>query len=310
VASRIYQRGSVVFVAECFASVVNEEWRQEVCHYCFKFSYSKKLKFRCNYHSVESPCTAFYCSDKCANNDSVSHDLICHGYKRLYRALRSKINVRQKLLLAAAFDPVNSGSWDFIENVEELAKLVVSEEEVTILKLIMACLSKRNVDSAGFDELLQMQNNEENYKLHFPDKYRRHKLLFQFLKYMAKIDIDDGTFRQVVFRENGNSFGIWENGMADFGNELLGYAIFPTATFFNHSCAPSLSKIQVGRQVLFHATHDILVGDELSISYGYSQSETVHERQERLWLNYYFKCDCPLCQHELALNGQSELVKL
>lgn len=107
---------------------------------------------------------------------------------------------------------------------------------------------------------------------------------------------DHQLFRQLLYREMSNSFGIWDPPEG-CEQELLGWALHPHAVFFNHSCAPNIRKVRHGRDMVFIAEEDIQEGDELCIAYG-SVAEPVDERRTRLLENYSFWCECTRCNKE------------
>ncbi|KAJ1921767.1 hypothetical protein H4219_000500 [Mycoemilia scoparia] len=109
-------------------------------------------------------------------------------------------------------------------------------------------------------------------------------------------------FREMFFREMANSFGIWDPPVCTSNNddtelEYLGFAIYPTAVFFNHSCQPSVTKKRENRVMTFVASKEIKKDEELYISYG-SVSEPFKERRTRLFENYFFVCGCEKCLEE------------
>ncbi|KAI9319328.1 hypothetical protein BX666DRAFT_1830835, partial [Dichotomocladium elegans] len=105
--------------------------------------------------------------------------------------------------------------------------------------------------------------------------------------------------RAIYFRENANSFGLWEmphgdnQGVTD-DLELLGWGLYPSAVYFNHACDANITKTRDGRNMLFVANRDIEPGQEACIAYG-SVEEPVLERQRRLLENYHFLCTCDRC---------------
>ena len=105
-------------------------------------------------------------------------------------------------------------------------------------------------------------------------------------------------FRQVLYREMSNSFGIWDPSEGS-DQELLGWALHPKAVYFNHSCEPNIRKVRQGRNMVFIAEHNIEEGEELCITYG-SVAEPVEERRNRLLENYSFWCQCSRCTRESA----------
>ncbi|KAF9322187.1 hypothetical protein BG003_005350 [Podila horticola] len=124
---------------------------------------------------------------------------------------------------------------------------------------------------------------------------------------LPSLTIDQATFRAILYREVANSFGI-----RDASDELLGFAVFPRACFFNHSCCPNVQKkratglpsreqsgeeTQRVRQMEYWSTREIQAGEECCISYG-DISQSREERQLRLEEMYFFRCSCPRCINE------------
>ncbi|KAF9965020.1 hypothetical protein BGZ70_005541 [Mortierella alpina] len=110
------------------------------------------------------------------------------------------------------------------------------------------------------------------------------------------LSMDNNLFRAMLYREVANSFGI-----RDASEELLGFAVFPLACFFNHSCRPNVEKKRrqgnKARQMEYWSTRAISAGEECCISYG-DISTGWKERQERLQDMYFFTCSCPRCLEE------------
>lgn len=93
-----------------------------------------------------------------------------------------------------------------------------------------------------------------------------------------------------------NSFGI----RSPDGEEYMGYALYPTASYFNHSCEPNISKARVGRQWIFQADRNIAVGEECCITYmgGDEKDMSRVERRARLQEHWGFTCMCFRCLRE------------
>ncbi|KAG0236548.1 E3 ubiquitin ligase [Actinomortierella wolfii] len=117
----------------------------------------------------------------------------------------------------------------------------------------------------------------------------------QDISLMSGLSVNHTEFRSMLYKEVANSFGIWEGE-----DELLGYAVFPRACFFNHSCEPNIQKkrallelpcvnkgtttehtTQRRRVMVFSATRKIKEGEECCISYGDIAAGRA-ERQDRL----------------------------
>jgi SET and MYND domain-containing protein len=102
----------------------------------------------------------------------------------------------------------------------------------------------------------------------------------------------------LVSRDSHNSFGI--RSLDDNGSEMFGFAIWPLASYWNHSCEPSVRKRRVGRAWEFETAHDIVAGEELCISYmgGDEQDLSLSERRGRSEDIWGFTCACAKCVRE------------
>ena len=95
-----------------------------------------------------------------------------------------------------------------------------------------------------------------------------------------------------------NAFGL-RSGSED-GEEYVGYAIYPSASYFNHSCNPNVRKGRKGRAWVFEAAREIAVGEECCITYlgGDERDLNVGQRRQRLRENWGFDCACVRCREE------------
>ena len=65
----------------------------------------------------------------------------------------------------------------------------------------------------------------------------------------------------------------------------------------NHSCSPSLVRVDRGRWMVAAAVSAIKAGEEVSDCYGSTfMEEEREERRSRLWDSYWFKCGCLPCK--------------
>ena len=98
-----------------------------------------------------------------------------------------------------------------------------------------------------------------------------------------------------------NSFGI-RSGSED-GDEYMGYALYPGASYFNHSCSPNIAKTREGNVWDFRASRTIGVGEECCITYlgGDEKEMNVRQRRQRLKEYWGFECMCLRCKEERDL---------
>lgn len=104
------------------------------------------------------------------------------------------------------------------------------------------------------------------------------------------------TCHLAVAAASHNSFGI----RSEDGEEYMGYALYPEASYFNHSCAPNVAKVRVGRRWVFSAEREIGAGEECCITYlgGEERELDVRERRARLREHWGFECMCVRCRVE------------
>ncbi|KAI7906364.1 uncharacterized protein BX663DRAFT_496153 [Cokeromyces recurvatus] len=129
------------------------------------------------------------------------------------------------------------------------------------------------------------------------------------IKIPTLANLDHRLFRSIYFRERANSFGLWEmsHDHTDVTDdlELLGWGIYPSAVYFNHSCDANVIKIRDGRKMKFIAKRMIKKGEEACISYG-NVEEDVENRRSRLLKHYHFLCQCTRCIQEDEQNNNNK----
>lgn len=169
-------------------------------------------------------------------------------------------------------------------------------------------------------DLLSMQDNEHYATAHLPAaRLAVLKACYRLLRRLSRrlpslpaiLGPDSSRFRAVLFREMGNSFGLWEPGPDDPAapgfdeRDLLGVAIYPQATFFNHSCLPNVYRAALPGKwgaARFLTTRRVSAGEELTIAYC-SVRDSASDRQLFLREHYFFACRCVRCVDEPTTNA-------
>lgn len=91
-----------------------------------------------------------------------------------------------------------------------------------------------------------------------------------------------------------NCFTACESSVNE-GADLVG--LFPGASFFNHSCRPSLTKLFSGFELVLQTAREVAPGEELTIGYT-SFMTPFFDRTQYLEKHYGFRCGCRLCKYE------------
>lgn len=94
-----------------------------------------------------------------------------------------------------------------------------------------------------------------------------------------------------------NSFGL--DGSPDApASETYSSGLFVKASHFNHSCVPNAARCFMGDLILVSATKEIAKDEEITISYG--KTDSYEERSKEMQEVWHFRCTCPLCEAESA----------
>lgn len=158
------------------------------------------------------------------------------------------------------------------------------------------------VDPFSWSKLWDLESHEIDLLKKTPSLLQAHIKAYLFLKMILpqkyKSYVTSVKVRGLVGREASNTFGIWQLPLSQ-ESECLGSAVFPSASYFNHSCRPNISKLRRGREMHFIANRDIDLNEELSISYGLQSKLDVVDRQMLLQEQWYFQCRCRQCLEDL-----------
>ena len=85
-------------------------------------------------------------------------------------------------------------------------------------------------------------------------------------------------------------------------NQPVGLAIYPKASYFNHSCHGGVARSFEGDKLTVKALRKINKGSQVFENYGptfYFKGRA--ERQEELKLRYWFQCGCEACKNDWPL---------
>ena len=99
----------------------------------------------------------------------------------------------------------------------------------------------------------------------------------------------------------GEGFGfarLVPRGGGGGGHEPVGVGVYPSAAGFNHSCEPNAAqRFDRHACVVVETTREVSRGEELTIPYVDERLDAA-ARNERLWKNFAFECNCARCARE------------
>jgi SET and MYND domain-containing protein len=110
---------------------------------------------------------------------------------------------------------------------------------------------------------------------------------------LPRVPVTESMFQVICATMQCNAFGDY-----DKDDHCTAVALYPLASYFNHSCLPNLTRSREGRNAVFYALRDIKAGEPLVISY-VDPLDPPDVRRRHLMSSYRFVCECPRCRgHE------------
>ena len=298
VAKRDIKPGEVIMIERPYASVLEPEFRWSHCHHCMARTVST------------IPCTqcscALYCSETCRSQAwSAYHQAECLCLDMIYEsdvwefgylALRTVAmeTIEQQLAYKQTLDAGEYGGVpDILKGCNENGKYVAGDHNA-IYNLVTHSqdrdfrdLFPRSVAAVFLTRCLQrcgyFGENEHNMSC---------------VAYIA------GLILRYLQLLPCNGHGIHEfqldrNNVATSALSKIGVGIYSTLSLFNHSCDPAVVRHTYGQTCVSRAIKTVYAGDELSDNYGPQFAFRPRmERQDKLKIDYFFKCSCVACQED------------
>lgn len=313
-------RGTTVHIAnDLTAHVLLREHRGEICWQCFAYNRGKKLPFRDLHHGFT------FCSQGCETRLRTEYDDVCLeawiAVEKLVKSRTSRRTDPGDMTNGHDSRPTTSvinEAWGLAQQAATRIFAVRTDSTGQgVTRADRKALQQALNISPSLD-VLSFQTHTILTRYKFPDKWRSILALERDnCPYISNQELNDhvGSYLQLISvlpdqllrfvtpeilrtvkaHEVHNSFGI--RSLEDEGSEFFGYGVWPSASYFNHSCVPNVHRRRVGRTWIFEACSDIPAGKELQISYLNGEETTLHsaERRARLKKTWGFDCVCRQC---------------
>ncbi|RWS05350.1 SET and MYND domain-containing protein (SMYD)-like protein [Dinothrombium tinctorium] len=276
----------VLFDEKPFAHWLRPAFYKDFCSHC--------MKYLNNFHYPCKNCsTARYCSDECLN-ESWQH---YHSYECAYLDALHYLSIGHlalRLLLKVG-----------IENALKEAKFVRDKVE--------DATTSYNADYTSVLSLLDHRKSRSAQSL------RSYAVGAAFIAFMSqKMNIIEYTssefidFAALIFKHilqilcNTSSI-LFDELELQIGHQtigphlkIIGAAIYPSIAMLNHSCDTCVYPLFRGSEMIIKATNNVKAGEEITFNYGYHYRKiSFKDRQQALKSQYYFTCECKLCEQRM-----------
>jgi len=292
IATRDLSPGDVILREEPFAAVLESVFRVNHCGHCLRKTSTPIPCYEC--------ATVQYCCETC-------RDLAWEQYHSVECGILAYLEPSRNL-----------------GRLPHLALRVVTKTGLPSLLKHSQTLALQNSDNATFDPTAyrSVHNLAANTdKRNFEDLLKKTAEAI----FMAKCLKFNGFFgdprnpppemnRAIVFisslllrhlqiaATNGLEMAeciLKNNDITKFDIIPVGGAIFPTMSFFNHSCYPNATRLGFQNHQVVRVIRLIPKGAEVNIDYGFDFYATPMDyRQKKALQGYHFKCGCVACTHK------------
>jgi len=319
VATQCIPAGTVILTSKSPAShVIFRPYRREVCAQCFEYDRGRTLPVR------DSNTGKVFCSPRCEEEWVESQGLLgIAAWAALHTFVqrRSKAIADVNIMPSLAVKPTPLAiekAWATADEYVRKSILAPKGQQLSakplpsrwsstidpdILSFFLTGVLSHHVDPVGWqDDMLGLAMDETPYRS--DQDLELHCRSFIQLMTILPDDLLSSTTsfmcRLMVAAGGHNAFGI-RSGSTD-GEEYMGYGIYPSASYLNHSCNPNISKCRRGRDWELTTARKVDKGEQCCISYlgGDERHLTVSQRRKRLKEVWQFDCACALCTVEEA----------
>lgn len=306
--------GTPVLVADDLtAHVLLREYRGEVCWECFGYDRGKKLPVRDTVHGFT------FCSLACESALRERYDDVCMEAWAVVEKAKPKKEGNEvaedsvSRPTSSSIDQAWTAAADTAASILQARTAAAGAATKAHRRVLQQALSHtppadvvnyqahtiltRRTSPSSWSAVLSLAEEPCPYSSY----QELHDHVTSYLYLAAALPaallplVTPETLRTIKSREVHNSFGI--RSLEDEGSEFFGYGVWPSASYFNHTCHPNVSRRREGRTWVFEARHKIQAGAELYISYLNGEEEVLNtaKRRDRLKKTWGFDCVCQRC---------------
>jgi len=297
IATKDLSPGDVILKEEPYAAVLETVFRVNHCAYCLKKTSTPIPCFEC--------ATVQFCSEFCRDEGWTNY----HKFECGILAYLEPSQYLGRLPHLALRIVTKTGLQNLVRHTQKLLPGPTGETKNDPLYMDPASYSSvhnlaSNTDKRTFEDLFK-----KTAEAVFMSKCLKFNgffgspVNFSLEQQRAQIFVSSLILRHLqTAATNGLEMAeclLKNNDITKFDIIPIGGAIFPTMSFFNHSCYPNAMRLGYQNQQVVRVIRRIPKGAEVNIDYGFDFYATPMDvRHKKAMANYHFRCTCVACTHK------------
>ena len=303
--------------------VVFKQYSKETCAQCFLWDRGRALPVR------EADLGKVFCSTDCRQEWTQEHgdigveawrsltafvrggkggksdgldELMADGSRPCTNAIGAAWQTasREAVMIHKSRKETNLSKQERKDVQATLRKIGQTKDHEKLSYFLCGVLFDRAASSGQRDEMVNLAMDDTPYRTQqeLEDSCNAFLQLTSILPLELLPNLRPETCLNLVRADNHNAFGI--RGGGEDSEEYMGYGVYPSASYFNHSCDANIHKKRIGRSWTFYAARDIQPSEELCITYlgGDEKDLDLAGRRGRLEDVWGFVCHCTRCKIE------------
>lgn len=274
VARCVIRAGTCVLEAEPYAFAILNNNKKRVCRVCFSNT-PKSYSIKCR------ECQQIYfCSNFCKSQVDYAlngkHGDICALMKKIDSMKISRDSKNVMMLMVEIFQSkmLEKKQTDSIRDMLEILN-EVTKTSLGIDLEMKAYLERR----PRYSQVECLESHASKWDKGSKDDWKKPIALIS--QWFPNVTTDEVA--HFISRIESNGFGIFSARK----DTLIGRALYPLGSYFNHSCLPNVNAERCGLQMRFITLRDVEEGEELNISYINAKLPR-SKRRDNLLTDYYY----------------------
>lgn len=231
-AARPLPKDTLILTATPYASVIYRVYRKEVCAECLAYAFDAN---RNTWNVKHDPAGVWFCSPSCRDAWLSQHGTLEEALHQVVERLSQMKKTAKSPAVAPIPTLPTQQTIDDAWNGPLTLSTSLSELELDTVRFVISGILRRSRYPDTWSDLLNLQDNELAYIRAHPEGLASFLRIGTFVcealkNHQFEFDVL-GMVRQILARDQGNVFGMYE---MEGDTEMFGFAMYAWGSYFNH----------------------------------------------------------------------------